>query len=166
MGAPRRDDRQRESAMSYVFAFWLALAALFPGSQSLSYRNLTGQEESRAFFRNAAHGYDGKLVHVHVSAKRIHGDPARIARTSKGARVFVFENQSVPLVIHPTSTYYRKILERTAPSERVCVKGEIRAEPVGGKDRLALWVHSVKRAHDEKNVKKSGSKAKPATGKW
>lgn len=144
----------------------LVLVTVLPegllGGRSLSYRNLTHEETSREFYRSAAQDYEGKRVHVHVPAHRILGVPKRTAPGRAGGTLYVFENQSVPLVVDPRSVYYRKIVERVRKGERVCVKGEVKKEPKGGKDRLALWVHSVKRAHDGAK-KGSGSKSGSAS---
>lgn len=129
------------------------------GGKSLSYRNLSRDDLAREFYREAASGWEGKLVHLHVPAKRVLGTPTRIVPNPRGGKLYVFENQSVPLVVDSGSIYYRKILDRVTLTERVCVKGVVKKEPAGGKDRLALWIHTLKRGHDApKSKKKSSSK--------
>lgn len=122
--------------------------------ETLSYRNLTAREPSLAFYRSAGRSYKNQRVHVHAAAARLLGKPSRIVTSGTGAKLYVFENQSVPIVVSPHDVYFRKILERTKVGDRICVRGIVRTEPKGGKDRLALYAHTIKRAHD-KPAKKS-----------
>ncbi len=136
--------------MSIPIQLALFLAALLASNgTTLSYRNLTSPESAQALYRSGGASNKAQRVHVHVPATRILAKPSRIAKTKLGQEVWILENQSVPLVVAPDSVYFQKILARAEKGERVCIKGEIKDEPAGGKDRLALFVHQVKRAHDK-----------------
>lgn len=154
--------------MPVLVSLLLVLLAAIPGGKALSYRSLTREDAARDFYREAGSGWKGKLVHVHVPAKRILGSPSRLVPKRGGGHLHVYENQSVPLVVDPDSIYFKKIRDRVIAGDRVCVKGEVKPEPTGGKNRLALWVHKLKRGHDAATGAKGGgrsSKPKSATAK-
>jgi len=122
----------------------LALAA--PAHGEVSYRSLTRPKDEAAFYKCGGRSHRGKRVHLHVPAGRLRGKPKRIVHGARGGRLLLFENRSVPLVVSPGNVYFRKILQRTGPGDRICVKGTVQTEPLGGKGRHAIFIHTLKTA--------------------
>ena len=127
-----------------VTALLLALAA--PAPSEVSYRSLTKPQDEAAFYKSGGRSHRNRRVHLHVPAARLHAKPKQILRTSKGGRLFLFANRSVPLVVFPQNIYFRKILQRTGPGDRICVKGTVRSEPLGGEGRYSIFVKTLKKA--------------------
>ncbi len=148
----------------------VALSFLFlslPGFSGVSYSKLTDPAIERAFYASQGKDHRGDRVHLHVKASTLLGDPESEVKTPRGGRLLRFRNKSVPLIVAPGNTYYRKILQRTDRGDRICVKGEVRADPGAAGDRLAIWVHTLKTAPASSKAKSKppGAKTKRGAGR-
>lgn len=133
----------------------LGLGLLVPGG-SVSYRSLVEPDLAKAFYSEGGKPYRNQRVHLHVPASRLLDECERTASVGVTKWV-VFANKSVPIVASPTNVYLRKIRDRAERGDTLCIKGIVNTEPHGGKDRLALWLHTVKKA-DDKDVRKDKPK--------
>jgi len=122
-----------------------ALLAATPASGDVSFRSLTKKDDAARFYARGGRGFEGRRIHIHVPANNVLAKGTSVRRP-KGGRVVRFENRSVPLVVNPKNVYFRKILQRAKAGQNVCIKGTVRRDPAGGGGRLALWIHTIKRA--------------------
>jgi hypothetical protein len=127
-----------------AIAAWLLLVPLATPS-GVSYRSLTAPEEAREFFATGGRAWRFERVHIHLPASVLHAEPMKVVPTKNGGKCLLYRNRSVPLVVDPGNVYVRKIRQRTAHGDTICVKGTVNREPLGGKDRYALFVHTVKK---------------------
>lgn len=123
----------------------LPLLLLVLIASSISYRDLTTPSKLKAFYDCGGRSHSGDRVHLHVPAARLLAAP-KIAETPAGQRLLVFKNETVPLLVAPGSVYYRKLKDRVDPGDRVCVKGKVSQQPLAGKGRCAIFVHTLKKA--------------------
>jgi len=130
--------------LATALLLWAAPHAV-TATSSVSYLNLTDKRDAREFFASGGKTHRFDRVHLHLSASVVHARPMKVIRNRRGHKRYLFRNRSVPLVVQPGNVYVRKIRQRTRPGDSICVKGTVNREPQGGKDRYALFVHSVKK---------------------
>lgn len=133
--------------MSPTIALLLPFLLLGGIGRTVSYKKLTDPKDEQAFYRCGGSSHRGSRVHIHVPAARIHAKADRMVLDRHGRKALVYRNRSVPLIVAPGNVYLGKAKQRTVPGDMLCVKGEVGAEPMGGKGRFAIFVHTIKEGH-------------------
>jgi len=127
-----------------------ALSATGGLGKTVSYQNLTGKAESKAFFADGGKKYVGKRIHIHVPARRIHASPTRSILQKGGVRYLFFKNETVPIVARAKDVYLRKARQRTSKTDTLCIKGVVKRDQSPGGAGYVILVSRIKKAPPRK----------------
>ena len=127
--------------------WWIVgLLALAPGDGDLARSTRIVQPQvRRAFYRSGGRLLIGHKVHLHVSSAVFRKQP-RSLPTRRAGHLLVFENRSVPLVIHSRDPYWRQAERTHTEAAEMCLKGRLQVPTWDERGRVHLLVTRIKRA--------------------
>ena len=102
-------------------------------------------EVRRAFYRTGGRLLVGRQVHLHVRSS-VFRRVARSLPTRRSGELLVFDNRSVPLVVHSRDPYWRQASKVKEDAAEMCLKGKLEVPEWDPRRRVHLLVRRIKRA--------------------
>jgi len=102
-------------------------------------------EVRRAFYRSGGRKLIGRKVHLHLEGDVLRRPPTVLPTNSKEVYL-VFENRTVPVVIHSGSPYWRQASRHLDRTREWCIKGVLKVPEHDPRRRVHLVVTRLVRA--------------------
>jgi hypothetical protein len=103
-------------------------------------------EVRRAFYRSGGRYLIGKKIHLHLEGKYLRKQPGLVLPTRRSGELLVFENRSVPVMIHSKNAYWRQVSRHLDDAREFCLKGFLKVPDFDPKKRPHLQIERIKRA--------------------
>lgn len=102
-------------------------------------------EVRQAFYRSGGRLLVGRKVHLHLEASVLRRTPT-VLPTAGESVYLVFENRSVPVIIHSGSPYWRQVQRHLVRTKEFCLKGVLKIPEHDKRRRVHLVVTKIVRA--------------------
>jgi hypothetical protein len=122
-----------------LVCMWLGLMLAFPSpSDECGYRRITMKERLKNFYRTGGKEYLNKKVHIHIPAAVFRKKPTVIVRPD-GKIWHLYANQSVPVLVSPRNSYYKRLQKALAESKKKKTKKKIQTVSLFGQVVAPTW---------------------------